>query len=432
MNKLYDRIDFVNNTNPALNETNLNALSKAVDDIDDRVIDIAGDVLVVVPEILDKYADIEALATNPPYIGNNGHWWTWDTDLNQYVDSGVDAGVSLTVGTTTTLPAGSSATVTNSGTATDPVLNFGIPQGIAGQDGQDGQDGADGQDGVSPEVTITTITGGHEVTITDADHPAGQSFNVMDGQDGAAGVGVPAGGTTSQVLKKKSGTDFDTEWANESGGGGHTIINSSGASMTQRAGLQFEGMGVTDDSTNDKTVVTPPTPDYVDEQYSSSTTYSKGDTCISGNVRYRYINSTASSGHQPPNATYWEVLSVADELAVTCINNDSTTINGISYYKSGKMRMLTIGNGGNRTVNDLSTFLTSNVPTDEHPKTNVATTLQLITLSGNTWSMEMGSFVLYAKTNPNISSRYILYKSGEEIPHNSSLVLSGQIVWFTE
>ena len=44
--------------------------------------------------------------------------------------------------------------------------------------------GTDGEDGVSPEVTITTITGGHRVTITDADHPTGQSFDVMDGQDG--------------------------------------------------------------------------------------------------------------------------------------------------------------------------------------------------------------------------------------------------------
>lgn len=279
MNKLYDRIDFVNNTVPALNETNLDLMSKAIDDIDDRVIEIAGDVLVVVPEILDKYADIEALATNPPYIGQNGHWWTWDTDLNQYVDSGVDAGVSVTVGTTTTLPAGSSATVTNSGTDTDPILNFGIPQGATGQNGQDG---TDGQDGVSPEVTITQITGGHTVTITDKDHPSGQSFNVMDGQSG--------------------------------GSGGHTIINSSGTSMTQRDGLQFSGLNVTDDSANDKTVVTLPTPDYVDEQFNPSTTYSKGMTCIEGNIRYRYKNSTATSGHRPPDTTYWEVYSVAEEI----------------------------------------------------------------------------------------------------------------------
>lgn len=40
-----------------------------------------------------------------------------------------------------------------------------------------------GDDGVSPSVTVTPITGGHRVTITDAAHPQGQSFDVMDGED---------------------------------------------------------------------------------------------------------------------------------------------------------------------------------------------------------------------------------------------------------
>ena len=43
---------------------------------------------------------------------------------------------------------------------------------------------AEGEDGYSPEISITTITGGHRVTITDKDHPQGQSFDVMDGQGG--------------------------------------------------------------------------------------------------------------------------------------------------------------------------------------------------------------------------------------------------------
>lgn len=39
---------------------------------------------------------------------------------------------TITVGTTSTLPAGSSATVVNTGTSTSAIFNFGIPQGIAG------------------------------------------------------------------------------------------------------------------------------------------------------------------------------------------------------------------------------------------------------------------------------------------------------------
>lgn len=48
-----------------------------------------------------------------------------------------------------------------------------------------GDKGDPGDDGVSPEVTISTITGGHSVKITDAEHPTGQTFNIMDGSNGA-------------------------------------------------------------------------------------------------------------------------------------------------------------------------------------------------------------------------------------------------------
>lgn len=56
-----------------------------------------------------------------------------------------------------------------------------------------------GEDGYSPEVTIEDITHGHRVTITDEDHPTGQSFNVMDG-DSAYEQAVAGGyeGTETQ------------------------------------------------------------------------------------------------------------------------------------------------------------------------------------------------------------------------------------------
>lgn len=46
-------------------------------------------------------------------------------------------------------------------------------------------DSGGGQDGFSPIITVTSITGGHRVTITDANGM--QSFNVMDGTDGTDG-----------------------------------------------------------------------------------------------------------------------------------------------------------------------------------------------------------------------------------------------------
>lgn len=55
-------------------------------------------------------------------------------------------------------------------------------QGPAGPRGERGPQGIDGADGVSPAVQVTNISGGHRVTITDATHPSGQSFDVLDGE----------------------------------------------------------------------------------------------------------------------------------------------------------------------------------------------------------------------------------------------------------
>ena len=74
----------------------------------------------------------------------------------------------------------------------EPV-NIKGPKGDTGDPGQQGEPGPKGDPGQQGE-------------------PGPQ------GSPGAAGPGVAAGGTTGQVLKKKSDTDYDTEWSNESGG----------------------------------------------------------------------------------------------------------------------------------------------------------------------------------------------------------------------
>lgn len=51
-------------------------------------------------------------------------------------------------------------------------------------------DGKNGADGYAPEVTIEQIDGGHRVTITSADYPEGQSFDVINGAQGPQGPGV--------------------------------------------------------------------------------------------------------------------------------------------------------------------------------------------------------------------------------------------------
>lgn len=68
------------------------------------------------------------------------------------------------------------------------------------------------------------------------------------GDDIPEGQGVPAGGTTGQVLAKKSDADYDTEWVDQTGGGGGvtmapittnpiTVESQSGGSMN----LKWDG-----------------------------------------------------------------------------------------------------------------------------------------------------------------------------------------------
>ena len=83
----------------------------------------------------DKAEEAANIATKPPIIRDD-HWWTWDNEQGDYVDTGLDVGLSLSVDPdTVTGEAGSSASVENTGTQTDPVLKFTIPQGIKGDTG---------------------------------------------------------------------------------------------------------------------------------------------------------------------------------------------------------------------------------------------------------------------------------------------------------
>lgn len=94
------------------------------------------------------------------------------TNGNSYTTSSIRGEVGatpdLTIGTVSTLPEGSQATATITGTDENPVLNLGIPIGDTGDPG------------ISPTITVTEISGGHSVEVVDAQGT--QTFDVMDGE----------------------------------------------------------------------------------------------------------------------------------------------------------------------------------------------------------------------------------------------------------
>lgn len=91
--------------------------------------------------------------------------------------------------------------------------------------------GDNGQNIDHVSFTSTTGTGQGEAGETDTYTVWGDAgetinlgtFTVYNGEDGTAGVGVPSGGTAGQVLKKIDATDYNTEWADESGGGASAL-----------------------------------------------------------------------------------------------------------------------------------------------------------------------------------------------------------------
>lgn len=128
----------------------------------------------------------EAITHYPTII--DGTWHVWDVTSEAYVDTGVEArgekgekgnkgdnGISPTI-TVTDITNGHRVTITDAdGTKTFDVMN--------GAQGDPGAKGDPGADGVSPTVTVTEITGGHRVVITDASGE--HTFDVMNGEGGS-------------------------------------------------------------------------------------------------------------------------------------------------------------------------------------------------------------------------------------------------------
>lgn len=200
-----------------------------------------------VGNVLDAAAQADAAVEKMPSIGDNGNWYAWDASVGAYVDTGkpsrgaqgiqgergetgpagspgrdgvdgqpgVDGkdgqpgtdgapgkdgqpgsdgkAATVKVGKVTTLPAGSVATVTNSGTENAAVLDFGIPKGADGTgSGGSGAAGADGKDGGYYTPTVTS-DGLLSWSASKSDMPAVASVNIRgpkgdQGERGLQGV----------------------------------------------------------------------------------------------------------------------------------------------------------------------------------------------------------------------------------------------------
>ena len=126
----------------------------------------------------------------------------WENRLKVVENSIGSSGISPII-TITPITGGNKVEITDAeGTKVFNVLNGtnGVNgyTPVKGVDYFDGSDGTNGTDGVSPTLSVAEITGGHRVSITDVNGT--QTFDVMDGRDGQNGVDG-SGVTEDRVLE---------------------------------------------------------------------------------------------------------------------------------------------------------------------------------------------------------------------------------------
>lgn len=90
--KLFQRIFWHNNTTPAINEDNLNAMSKAIDDIDDRLISVSSELIEEGSKAKGYAEDSEAWSqgtrngvpvdSDDPTYHNNSKWHAEHPNFN--------------------------------------------------------------------------------------------------------------------------------------------------------------------------------------------------------------------------------------------------------------------------------------------------------------------------------------------------------------
>jgi hypothetical protein len=92
-------------------------------------------------------------------------------------------------------------------------------QGIQGEQGIQGVQGVQGEQGEQGEQGVQGLQGAPGVQGEQGLQGI-QGIQGIQGLPGADGVGVPSGGSTGQILAKASNDDYDSEWVDQSGGGG--------------------------------------------------------------------------------------------------------------------------------------------------------------------------------------------------------------------
>ena len=158
-----------------------------------------------------------------------------------------------------------------------------------------------------------------------------------------------------QTARKINGVAFDGTkdiTIDVGGSGGHTILNSSGTAMTQRSKLRFNNATVTDDASNDVTIITP-------SGISGNYLPLSGGT-MTGDIHFSHVNAVRDGYLAWDSGTVKERIKISDKTVTTdpVFVFEQSRNNGDSYTS-----LLTIKGNGQVQANTFVGALSGNAAT---------------------------------------------------------------------
>ena len=236
---------------------------------------------------------------------------------------------TVQVGTTTTGAPGTNASVTNTGTESNAVLNFVIPAGATGATGANGATGADGTAATIQVGTTTTGTPGTNASVTNTgtDSNAVLNFVIPAGATGAAGVAGTA--ATVQVGTTTTGAPGTNASVTNTGTDSNAVLNfviPAGATGASAAESRPSVLAVQDTTEQALTENTPVSFAVNLLQSGTDLTHAAGSNQITVETPGIYQAAFTAEVSPTGTATLPLTISLSLEQGTTILETSSTTM----------------------------------------------------------------------------------------------------------